>query len=147
LPGLDEETLPDAYTLKAPQGLKWNEQHATQTLEINSGSTVTHVSLTFIAPSQNVASQLLPPVSVLDECVVKCERVGGAPAWRIELTTDPLSNPNYPFRYQLIYLVPMVQGWLQLRFESNEHGITADASAIQRIVAELKFTWNGAAHQ
>lgn len=142
LPGLDLEPLPDGYTVQTPEGSKWKDDHATQTLEINSGPAATHVWLTFIAPSQNVAAQLLPPVSVLDHCVVKRERVGGADAWRIELNVDPSANPNYPFRYQLIYVVPMAKGWLQLRFESNEQGITTNSAAVQGVVAGLRFKWS-----
>jgi hypothetical protein len=147
LPGLDQEPLPDAYTLLTPQGSKWKEEPATQTLEINSGPAATHVRLTFITPSQDAASQLLPSVSVLDQCVVKRVRVGGAPAWRLELNVDPSANPNYPFRYQLIYLVPMAKGWLQLRFETNDQGMTTDSAAIQQVVGGLRLTWNGVAHR
>jgi hypothetical protein len=141
LPGLDQESLPDAYTIQPLPGSKWNEQNSVKTMEINHGLASTHVCLDFIEPSSDAAAKLLPGASVLDQCVVKGAKVGGAPAWKIDLQVDRAANPNYPFRYQQLYLFPMANGWLQLRFESNEEGLTVNSAAIQQLIEGLKFTW------
>jgi hypothetical protein len=141
LPALDQESLPDAYTVQPLPGSKWNEQNSVKTLAINHGLASTHVWLTFIPLSPDAASKLLPGVSVLDQCVVKSVKVNGALAWKIDLRVDPSANPNYPFRYQQLYLFPMAEGWLQLRFENNEEGIRINSEAIQQLTAGLKFTW------
>jgi hypothetical protein len=142
LPGLDQEALPDTYTIETLPGSKWKEARGVQTLDIGSGSTIARATLTLMPPSSpDVASQLLPSVSVLDQCIVKSEKIAGAEAWRVQLKLDHLTHPADAYPSKLVYLFPMTKGWLQLKFESNERGMTANAASIQQLLAGLQFTW------
>jgi hypothetical protein len=145
LPGLDQKPLPDAYAVQPRPGFNWKQGQDIQTMQIDSDSAVILATLTFLPVSSDPLSRLLPPISISDHCTVQTERVAGTTAWRIELTLDPLAHPSDKMLDKLIYLFPMTNGWLQLKFESDKLDGTTD-SAFRRVVACLHFTTWTATH-
>jgi len=139
LPGLAKAPRPIGYTSDLPDGLKWQEHGDVRAVKVGTGPTAMQVSLRVVTYSGTKPLELLPEVSVLDQCTVEAHNWDGAAAWKAEVKLDPTAHPGTPDTSQLIEIVPMERGWLVLKFAGNETALQSNRDVVRQMIAGIRF--------
>ncbi len=144
LPALSVKHLPDGYQIELPSDLKWQDQRGTKVLSFGSSAATTRASL-FVVTDLNGAGSLLPNISVRDGCRVVSQTLDGALGWRADVKRAAYSGyPNDPNTDKLIYIIPIKEGWFEIKFEGNTAALSANEAAIQRILSGIHFSYRNA---
>jgi hypothetical protein len=139
LPGLPKSLRPTGYTSDLPEGLKWKEHGEIRLMNVGAVPAAMQVSLRVVTYSITKPLELLPEVSVLDQCVVEAHVWNSAASWRAGVKLDPTAHPGAPDLSQLIEIVPMESGWLVLKFQGTEAALQNNDEVIRQVTAHIHF--------
>jgi hypothetical protein len=139
LPGLLKANLYHNFSSQLPSGRQWKDYQEWKVLQIKTNSGFTSLSWRFLRPNGATTSNLLPDLSIFDNCHVETVRVNGAEGWRVDIKFDPAYyrsdlQPNKSF---LIF--PLTDGWIELRIQGTQATREEAQPVVDQVISGLKF--------
>jgi hypothetical protein len=80
-------------------------------------------------------------VSALDECRVTTLTLNGVAGWRADIQLDPRTQFDDKHLYNVVYIFPTEQGWLNLTYAGTKPALSANSDMLQQILTGIRFSF------
>jgi hypothetical protein len=122
-----------------PSGRQWKERQGWKVSQIRTNSGFTTLYLGFLRPETATENDLLPELSIFDECRVEVVEVNGVRGWRVTIKFDPAYyrsdlQPNKSF-----LILPLADGWVELRTQGTQATLAEAQPILDQVVSGLHF--------